>query len=253
MNSNESQKIVSHPFIKGKRKHMWEKKIRSDNFRREKNAKVRQYSTIKNTFRLRLKSVLINWKVFFFLSDLLIIQNLVQFRGHIQGLVWMIKVCSLLGLDDTNSLFGLDDKKYKSRPGSLGVCLVFVFQGWRASALTRLQCLLLSNLLWTCFCEILCFCEIWKPVPWGRWCCARDRLSLSPCRRFWRWSGPTWSETWARQKSTWEEIILQPTCLASVGACSGCSWWALPRSWGLVEPPLLDSPHPCHPFPLPRC
>ena len=61
-------------------------------------------------------------------------------------------------------------------------------------------------ILWTFFCESLCFREIWKPVPWGRWCCARDRLSLSPCRRFWRWSGPTWSETWWRHKSTWEEI-----------------------------------------------
>ena len=67
------------------------------------------------------------------------------------------------------------------------------------------------------------------------------------------WSDMVWNLGEAKVNLMRRNKTLQPTCLASVGACSGCSWWALPRSWGLVEPPLLGSPHPCHPFPLPRC
>ena len=64
------------------------------------------------------------------------------------------------------------------------------------------------------------------------------------------WSDMVWN---LRHRMMSRKFLLVPTCLASAGACSGCSWSARPHSLDPAGQPLPCSPPLFHPYPLPHC
>ena len=130
------------------------------------------------------------------------------------------------------------------KPGSLGISLVLVLQCWWTPALASLGSIMEHNCQ-TVECQT---CDIRSLM-----LCSRSSI-LDPMSSILEiiWSDMVWN---LRQKMKIQSRheLLDPTCPASAGACSGCSWSARPRSWDPAGRPLLCSRPPFPPCHLPLC
>ena len=163
------------------------------------------------------------------------------FISRLTVLKWFGWSCKIrFGLDD-KSWFGLDDKRHRSQDHFGSPWSLFSSAGgpplWPACSWSSLW--ICTTLRWqTCAIRSLILCS-------------RSSI-LDPMSSILEiiWSDMVWN---LRHRMKSRKILVVPTCLASAGACSGCSWSARPHSLDPAGQPLPCSPPLFHPYPLPHC